>query len=152
MEWKQSVHLSKFLNLGPLETTLTLQMHQKGIFVYINTINCILIAWRNCTSLQIFLFYPQEIDDRFSGITFNVRWKDLLCAKNWADLQMFENIKASFKSGLVLYLRKSGYRWPDFGVFFEVKVHARWKFVLTSGLRNFYQYKTDSLAALIRRH
>ena len=64
-----------------LETTLTLQMHQKGIFVYIKNYRLHLNSLKELHQPSDISVLPQEIDDQFSGIHFNVS-NDLLCAKN----------------------------------------------------------------------
>ena len=101
MEWKQSVHLSKFLNLGTLETTLTLQMHQKGIFVHRKYYRLHLNSLKEFHQPSDISVLHQENDDQFSGIHFNVS-NDLLCAKNWAGFADIWKHQSIFQVRIVL--------------------------------------------------
>ena len=82
-EWNESnqFHLSKFLNLGPLETTLTLQMHQEGIFVHGKYYRLHLNSLREFYQPSDISVLHGEIDGQFSGIHFKVS-NDLLCARS----------------------------------------------------------------------
>lgn len=143
----------KILLNRDLETTLTLQMHQKGIFVYIKYYKLHLNSLKECNQPSDISVLPQEIDDRSSGIHFLMLGKHLLCAKNWAGFADVWKHQSIFQVRIgLISLGKVVIVGLTLGLFGPGKIHARWKFVLTSGLRNFYQYKTDTLAALIRRH
>ena len=103
--------------MGPLETTLNLKMHQKGILVHRKYYRLHHNSLKEVHQPSDISVLHQENDDQFSGIHFNVS-NDLLCQELSWICRYLKTSKHLSSQDCSYILEKSGYHWPDFGVFF----------------------------------